>query len=169
MAPRTRRRMIAALLAIVIAPTAVLALLSGMAKRPENLGVRDGQLAACPETPNCVSTRATAPPHAIEPIHFMGSGEQAIERLLGIVENQPRATIVTAEGNYLYAEFTSRIFRFVDDVEFLVDEAEQVIHFRSASRVGRSDLGANRQRMESIRLLFERQPSQAVNKAPRVR
>ena len=60
--------MIAALLAIVITPAAVLTLLSGMAKWPENLGVRDGRLAACAETPNCVSTRATDPPHAIEPI-----------------------------------------------------------------------------------------------------
>lgn len=156
-----------ALLVIVVAPAAALAIMSGLAKRPENLGVSNGQLAACPTSPNCVSTRAAEPPYAIAPIHFTGSGAEAITRLLGIIENQPRASIVTAEANYLHAEFTSRIFRFVDDVEFLVDEASQVIHFRSASRVGHSDLGANRRRMESIRVLFEQSNSAAaINRRP---
>jgi uncharacterized protein (DUF1499 family) len=67
----------------------------------------------------------------------------------------PRARVVKDEGNYMHAEFTSRIFRFVDDVEFVIDDAHKVIHFRSASRLGYSDFGVNRKRMEEIRKRFD--------------
>jgi uncharacterized protein (DUF1499 family) len=156
--------MIFALALVVIAPAAALALMSGMSKRPTNLGVHEGRLAACPATPNCASTQADGPPHAIEPIQFTGSAEEAMRRLRSIVERQPRAKIITADGNYLHVEFTTLIFRFVDDVEFFVDKNDQVIHFRSASRVGHSDLGANRRRMESIRAQFEQLISATVAK-----
>jgi uncharacterized protein (DUF1499 family) len=79
-----------------------------------------------------------------------------MKRLKGAIATIPRMTIVTEAGDYLHAEATSRLFRFVDDVEFYVDRAAKVIHFRSASRVGRSDLGVNRARMEQIRAAFER-------------
>ena len=72
-----------------------------------------------------------------------------------LLEAEPQARIVTREPDYIYVEFTSRLFRFVDDVEFLFDDTAGVIHFRSASRAGRSDLGANRRRMESIRAAFQ--------------
>jgi uncharacterized protein (DUF1499 family) len=64
--------------------------------------------------------------------------------------------MVTVEDRYIHAEFTSALFRFVDDVEFQIDAESGLIHFRSASRVGRSDLGVNRKRMESIRMAFEK-------------
>lgn len=89
------------------------------------------------------------------PWPFQGSPQEAMDRLKGIVGAMPRARIVEAADNYLHAEFTSALFRFVDDVEFLIDPAAHVIHFRSASRVGYSDLGANRRRMEELRRRWE--------------
>jgi uncharacterized protein (DUF1499 family) len=77
-----------------------------------------------------------------------------MERLHDIVAALPRAQIIVSETDYLYVEFTSRVFRFVDDVEFLTDPTESVIHVRSASRVGHSDFGANRRRVEQIRTKF---------------
>ncbi len=141
--------------AVALLPIIVLATLSALAKRPSNLGVTDGQLAPCPSSPNCVSTQATNPRHAIEPLRFTGSADAARDRLVQVLKAQPRAKIITQTDNYIHAEFTSRLFRFVDDVEFFIDEEKSVIHFRSASRVGYSDLGANRQRMEGIRQAFD--------------
>jgi uncharacterized protein (DUF1499 family) len=152
-----QRRLIIITVLIVILPAALIALLNGTADPPENLGVRNGRLAACPQTPNCVSTQDAESSHAMEPIPLTGTAAQAMDQLRQLIEQQPRARVVTVDDQYLHAEFTSKIFRFVDDVEFLVDEAQQVIHFRSASRVGHSDLGANRRRMESIRTQFIRQ------------
>ncbi len=88
------------------------------------------------------------------PLHFAGPSEQAIGRLKAILAAMPRTKIITATGEYLHAECTSPIFRFVDDVEFLVDPASRTIHFRSASRVGYSDFGVNRKRMEAISRQF---------------
>ena len=79
-----------------------------------------------------------------------------MQRVRKVVTGMSRARIVTAEGDYLHVEFRSAVFRFVDDVEFLVDTREKNIHFRSASRMGYSDLGVNRRRMERIRAAFEK-------------
>lgn len=124
-------------------------------RRPDRLGVVNGRLAACPPTANCVCTRVGDPEHYMEPIRFHGSPEETMTRLKTVVAAMPRSKIVAAETRYLHAEFTSRLFRFVDDVEFLIDPEAKVIHFRSASRVGRSDLGVNRRRMEKIRRMFD--------------
>ncbi|MBY0522885.1 MAG: DUF1499 domain-containing protein [Gemmataceae bacterium] len=133
-----------------------LAAMSFFSRKPTNLGIVDGRLADCPATPNCVCTFATDAEHAIEPLHFAGSPAEALTRLKSILAAMLRASIVTADERYLHVEFTTLIFRFVDDVEFLIDADAKRIHFRSASRVGRSDLGVNRQRMEAIRAQFER-------------
>ena len=119
--------------------------------RPSSLGVRDGKLAACPESPNCVSSHLTDETHRIDPLPYAGSAADALARLSAIVRSLPRTTIVTEKPDYLHAECTSRIFRFVDDVEFLADDRAKVIHVRSASRLGSSDLGVNRKRIELIR------------------
>jgi len=71
-----------------------------------------------------------------------------------VIEGQSRTQIVSVSDDYLHAEFTSAIFRFVDDVECLIDAANQTIHIRSASRVGYWDLGANRRRVERLRGLL---------------
>jgi uncharacterized protein (DUF1499 family) len=115
------------------------------------LGVRDGKLTPCPASPNCVSSQDSAAAHSVEPLHFDGPPLQAMERLKLIVGGMKRTKIVTGTGHYLHAEFTSALFRFVDDVEFVLDEQTGVIHVRSASRVGYSDLGVNRKRVEAIR------------------
>jgi uncharacterized protein (DUF1499 family) len=123
--------------------------------RPATLGIKEGRLSPCPESPNCVSTQAADDKHRIDPIRYTGTKEQAKQRLVQVISSMKRAKIITHEGDYLSAEFTSLIFRFVDDVEFSFDEVNKLIHFRSASRLGYSDLGANRKRMEDIRKGFE--------------
>ena len=141
---------------ICLTPVVALALMSfSSPPMPSNLGVSDGLLAPCTDSPNCVSTQATDDEHAMKPLRFNGDAESAIERLASIVRAEPRTKIVSQSNNYLHAEFTSLVFRFVDDVEFQVEEQANLIHFRSASRVGYYDLGVNRARMERIRELFQ--------------
>jgi uncharacterized protein (DUF1499 family) len=128
--------------------------MSFLAGRPTSLGVNDGKLAPCPASPNCVSTQAEDAGHKIEPIRFTGSAADALAKLKGAIATLPRTAIVTETADYLHVECTSLIFRFVDDVEFWIDEPNRTIHFRSASRVGHSDFGVNRKRMEAIRAEF---------------
>ena len=139
---------------VVVLIVGALAMMSLFSCKPSNLGVVNGRLAQCPASPNCVSTQATDAEHRMEPIPFTGSPNEAMQRIKDVVAQMPRTKIVTVKDNYLHAEFRSAIFRFVDDVEFLVDPEAQVVHFRSASRVGHSDLGVNRRRMEEIRAAF---------------
>ncbi|HCF26345.1 MAG TPA: DUF1499 domain-containing protein [Cyanobacteria bacterium UBA11049] len=120
-------------------------------KRPSNLGVRDGKLAPCPSTPNCVCSQSEDAGHKIEPLTYKSTPQVAFSQLKQAIESQPRTKIITQTSNYLYAEFTSAIMKFVDDVEFYLDEDAKVIHVRSASRLGQSDLGVNRKRIETIR------------------
>jgi uncharacterized protein (DUF1499 family) len=126
--------------------------------RPAAPGVRDGRLAPCPSSPNCVSSQAGDDAHRVAPLPFTGTAGAAIGRLTAIVRSLPRASVVTTTGTYLHAEFRSAVFRFVDDVEFLADEPAGVIHVRSASRVGFSDLGVNRRRIEAIRSRWNEPP-----------
>ena len=149
------RKAIAVTIVLVTLPTMALALMSASSKRAPILGVEAGLLTPCPSTPNCVGTQVDTPEYEIDPIRFTGSGDEAMRQLKSIIHDHPRAKIITAENDYLRSEFRSPIFRFVDDVEFLVDEDDQVIHFRSASRIGHSDLGLNGRRMESIRTKFQ--------------
>ncbi len=121
---------------------------------PENLGVKEGQLAPCPETPNCVSSQATDPEHQIAPISYSGSTAEAKARLMDILTAMPRLTIVAELPDYVYAETRTPGFGFVDDNEFYFDETAGVIHVRAAARLGQSDMGANRQRIEEIRFKF---------------
>ena len=114
-----------------------------------------GRLAACPESPNCVSSQSSDPRHAIAPLRYEGTGPTARERLLKALSGMKRARIVVAEERYIRAEFTSAFFRFVDDVEFLLDDKARTIHVRSASRVGYFDFGVNRRRVEKIRSRFD--------------
>ena len=146
--------LVVVLVLIPLGGVVALAAPSATARRPDNLGVKDGRLAPCPETPNCVSSQAADAAHRMDPIPFDGDADAAMGRLKALLAARPRTVIVNAQGDYLHAECTSLIFRFVDDVEFVANRDKKVIDFRSASRVGRSDLGANRQRMEEIRKAF---------------
>lgn len=141
------------------AGTVGLFLLSVTASRPANLGVRDGLLAACPNSPNCVSTQAEDREYWIAPLMYQGDANTVIDSLEEIVRQQPRTRIIEKSSHYMHVEFRSAIFRFVDDVEFYVEAESGRVHFRSASRVGRSDMGVNRTRMELIRRLFQTTPS----------
>lgn len=151
---------IGALIALGVAVLAIggLAVLSLTARRPDNLGVRDGKLAACPDTPNCVASQADDAAHHAEPLRFTTTPGIAWARLVRVVTAMPRVTVVANDDAYLHAEFTSALFRFVDDVEFALDPEQQLIHFRSASRAGHSDLGVNRQRIEAIRAALAEEP-----------
>ncbi|MBW4519034.1 MAG: DUF1499 domain-containing protein [Scytolyngbya sp. HA4215-MV1] len=120
-------------------------------KRPTNLGVYDGKLSPCPSSPNCVCSQDADATHHIEPLTYRTSPPQAMADLKRIIQALPKTHIVSESASYLYAEFTSGLMGFVDDVEFYLDEAAGVIQVRSASRLGKSDLGVNRKRIEMIR------------------
>jgi uncharacterized protein (DUF1499 family) len=120
-------------------------------KRPNNLGVNDGKLAPCPNTPNCVCSQDSDAGHKIEPLTYNSTAAEAIANLKQVIQSMPKTQIITENTNYLYAEFTSALMGFVDDVEFYLDDTAKVIHVRSASRLGKSDLGVNRNRIEAIR------------------
>ena len=109
----------------------------------------------CPKTPNCVSSVDTDPKHFIQPLQFVGKATEAHERLLKILNSLKRVRVVAFGEDFIQAEFVSAIFRFVDDVEFYLDDRNKVIHVKSASRVGYSDLGVNRRRVENIRKRFD--------------
>ena len=119
------------------------------------LGVNNGHLAACPTSPNCVVSQDGDTKHAIDPITYHIDRAQAQETLLKVLNAVPRTEVIEKTDNYIHALSKSRIFKFVDDVEFYFPKDENVIHMRSASRVGESDLGVNRRRMEQIRLAMQ--------------
>jgi uncharacterized protein (DUF1499 family) len=126
-------------------------------KRPHSIGVKDGKLAPCKRSPNCVSSQADPADreHYIAPIAFKGTALEAMAAARKAVESMERATVVRHEGGYLYAEFRSKLMRFVDDVEFAADSRSGLIHVRSASRLGRRDFGVNRARVEALRSRIE--------------
>lgn len=120
--------------------------------RPDNLGVKDGRLAPCKPTPNCVSSQADPADqeHYIAPIVYSGT----MQELRRAVESMTRATVIREEGNYLYAEYKSALLGYVDDVELWLDDKARLVHVRSASRLGRRDFGVNRKRIEELRTLI---------------
>lgn len=113
------------------------------------------RLDLCPSSPNCVSTQAKDEGHAIAPFRYRKSKAGAKEALKEVIRSLPRTKLVEEDDAYLHYEFTSLLFRFVDDVEFLFDDESKTIHFRSASRTGYGDFGVNRRRMEEIRSLVK--------------
>ena len=90
----------------------------------------------------------------MEPVRLSHPVPEAVTRLERTILSMPRASVVSREEDYLHAEFRSVLLGFVDDVEFWIDEQEGLIHFRSASRVGHSDMGLNRQRMQEMKRRF---------------
>lgn len=121
------------------------------AARPGRLGLQSGRLRPCPPTRNCVSSEAGTPASQLVAPLPAPTGAGEMTRLAALIEAWPRTKVVFTGEGYLHAEFTSLLLRFVDDVEFRFDPASSVIHVRSASRIGRSDLGANRRRVEGLR------------------
>ncbi len=124
--------------------------------RPADLGLTAGALRPCPSTPNCVSSEAGTPAdNRIAPL-AAPRGESDLKRLTDLLVNWPRTTVVTSRRDYLHAESASRVFRFVDDLEFRLDDSTKVIHVRSKARLGRRDFNVNRKRIEALRAEFDR-------------
>ena len=123
-------------------------------RRARETGLLNGKLRPCPGTPNCVVSENSGKDSYIEPLTFSGepgaAWEHAKEALTGLGGRIEKDT-----GDYLWATFRSRVWRFVDDTELRLDAAGKVIHVRSASRVGKGDLGVNRKRVERLRDLFK--------------
>lgn len=147
--PGRRRRV---LLAGLIGLAALVVLLVGVrlavgAVDPPALGSTDGSLEPCPAADNCVSSQAEAARHAVEPLVCP---ERRADQLAGVLDDElPRSRVVTATDVYAHIEVRSRIVGFVDDLELLVDD--EVVHVRSAARLGRNDLGVNAARVDEVR------------------
>ena len=131
-------------------------------KRP--LGMTDGKLSPCPRRPNCISSEDDAGPSRIEPLTFTGTPEAAWVCLKRAIQGNG-GTIEREGSDYIWAIFKTRLFRFVDDIEFRMDVKNEVIHVRSASRVGYSDFGVNRRRVETLRLRFSQEQNQLADKS----
>ena len=150
-------------LLIIAVSLAVLAVVAGQlgwlqGTPPADLGVHNGRLKPPSATENSVSSQAALyPDHPqrkyadIAPLAVQGNGSATLARIKTIVEGMAGTQVVKSDPDYLYAQFTSKLLQFVDDVEFWFDPANNVIQVRSASRVGRGDLGVNRKRIEMIR------------------
>ena len=112
-------------------------------------------LLPCPAgSMNCVSTAATSSKNQMSPLTYTGDGKVAFARLKTLIEALPRTTLIDGHRDYLHFEFKTRFGGFIDDVEFRLNEDSSQIDFRSASRVGKSDLGANRRRMKRIQRMW---------------
>ncbi len=135
-------------------------------KVPDDLGVKDGKLKRISKTENSASSQADLwVDHPmrdyarVEPIKFSGDGKAAMAKLAGIVKALPRTVVITQEPGYLYAQCSTALMKYTDDVEFYLDESAGVIHARSSSRLGRKDFGVNKARIEEIRRRFSQLPA----------
>lgn len=137
---------------IVLMTLGLLGLAGCSSEPPSNLGARSGLLAPCPDKPNCVSSLAENKRHQITPFAFIDAPEAAFARLKRVLSGRRDTTIVEDLPDYLRVEL--RTMLFVDDAEFLLDRSSKIIHVRSASRLGYSDFGKNRSRLEDIRSQF---------------
>lgn len=126
-------------------------LLACAGKRPANLGISDSVLAPCPSSPNCVSSDAPEGAHQVPPFQLALPADEAWRAVREAVAELPRTRIVSETGDYLHAECRSAILGFVDDLELHLRPARGIIAVRSASRLGYSDMGVNRRRVEDLR------------------
>ena len=122
--------------------------------RPENLGIQDNKLLDCPKKQNCVSSFSRTLAFDIEPLPFFSTPTESIKKIRQVILGVKGARIITEEKNYIHAECKSFYLGFVDDFEVYCDESKHVCHVRSASRLGFSDFGVNRKRVEKIRKLL---------------
>jgi len=140
----------------LIAITALLAMVILTAVAGTENSTTKQMLSTCPDKDNCVSSLDIGTKHYVEPLNYQGSIENARARLLQVIDEFSRARVIENSGTHIRATFTTFLFRFTDDMEFQIDDNEKLIHMRSASRVGYSDLGTNRRRCEEIRKRFNR-------------
>ena len=134
-----------------------MSLLSCSGQRPTNLGITDNKFTDCPAAPNCVSSDASDEPHKVLPIKFNVLANDTWQIAKQTVLKLPRTQIISETPDYLHAECTSAVFGFVDDLELQLRPADGIIAIRSASRLGHSDFGVNRERVETFRRLLDKQ------------
>lgn len=148
-------KILAAVFLLVIALVAGRMVFLSLASRVPETGLIDGKLRACPQTPNCVSSEEQEDvSKKIAPLTFISSEEQAWEDLAAAI-GQSGGVVKKVVGPYLWATYTTRLFRYVDDMEFRMVPEQSVIHVRSGSRVGKSDLGVNRKNVDKLRIQFD--------------
>jgi uncharacterized protein (DUF1499 family) len=152
--PSWQRRLLWRLVHAATVVMVLFTVLSMSSTPPTTLGLHSGRLAPCPATPNCVSSLADQADQKVAPFGLDRPVAEAKSVVKAALAALPRTRLVREDDNYLHFEFRSLIFRFVDDVEFHFDQAGRAIHIRSASRVGHSDFGVNRRRVETIRALL---------------
>jgi uncharacterized protein (DUF1499 family) len=127
-------------------------------RTPDTVGIHQGRLSPLPSTPNAVSSQTDDRTRQVAPLPFSGSLEQTRTAMLEAIRSYPGTVRIETETPfYIHCVFTTDVLRFRDDVEFLLDGQNRLIHFRSASRVGYSDLGANRRRYETLAGLYHRE------------
>jgi len=132
----------------------LMSLLSCSGQRPTNLGITDNKFTACPSSPNCISSDAHDQNHYVLPFKFNVPAIDAWLAAKQAILELPRTQIITQTSTYLHAECSSAVFGFIDDMELHLRSSDGIIAIRSASRLGYSDLGVNRLRMESLRTLL---------------
>jgi uncharacterized protein (DUF1499 family) len=153
------------LVIVLFVISGVLLTVLSCASNPPKVELVDGRLRACPNSPNCVSSESDSASSRIEPLTFQGPPEKAWGDLRETIREMG-GKIQEEHDGYLWATFTSRLFRFVDDVEFRMVSTGGIIHVRSGSRVGYSDLGVNRRRVEKLRALFNKKRDQEAGQQP---
>lgn len=136
---------------------AIMSLFSCTGQRPTNLGIHEGEFSACPSSPNCVSSDANDEAHKVAAFQFSIAGTDAWQAAKQAVLSLPRTSIITETTDYLHAECSSAVFGFVDDLELHLRPADGIIAVRSASRLGHSDFGVNRKRVEQLRNRLSKQ------------
>ncbi|MEK7483687.1 MAG: DUF1499 domain-containing protein [Planctomycetota bacterium] len=118
-----------------------------------SLGVQEGKFTPLPNRPNCVSSQTEVSEKKVEPLSFQGPIANARQKLLQCIQQIPTATILLQKENYIRVETRSSLLGFIDDTEFYLEEGK--IQIRASSRLGYSDFGVNRKRVDTIRNLFE--------------
>jgi uncharacterized protein (DUF1499 family) len=142
------RKMLVSLLLVIICALIVLVTVSLVSRKTPELGILNSKLHACPEKPNCLCSEYPGN-HYIEPI-AIENDDLDMSKYAKIISDMG-GSLHTVEENYLRATFTTPLMRFVDDFELRLDADNGLLHLRSASRVGRSDFGKNRQRIEEFK------------------
>lgn len=121
---------------------------------PNNLGVNDGMLAKMPKKPNAVSSQTEEKDKKVEALEFKENLVDSKKKVIKAIESYGNAKIIKNETNYIYVVFTTGIMKYHDDVEFYFDESKKLIQIRSASRIGYSDMGLNRERYNKIKEVY---------------
>ncbi|MGB5232909.1 MAG: DUF1499 domain-containing protein [Desulfoprunum sp.] len=148
------------LIVLILAIVVALAILKN-GRTPDAVGLRQGRLSPLPPTPNAVSSQTEDEQRHVAPLAFTGDRQETHQALRQAITGYPgKVKIVTDTPAYIHCVFSSATFGFRDDVEFLLDDTSRVVHFRSASRLGYSDLGVNRRRYAALAALYRRPPRQ---------